>query len=394
MIFNSRLIFMSVIYFLFICNFYYYFHILIFNRLDDAFDGYNVTSISSVHLSFLLVSLFYIVIYYLCSVSLRLKPIFLLDDISLKKQNFLAKIVLLGLIILFLGVISEGVGTAGGENTADKTIFSTLLALFRFDYLAIIFLMTFPKAKIFYIIFFLYFIISILQGWLGGIIVLGIIYLIKMELRVKDVFFSKFSLVGLLLVFLMPSLMEARHLYRFDNDFSFVLNYDFSFAVFIDSLHLILSRFQQVETLTYFFDNYDYFYSIYSANITPIFFEGIIPNKLYEFFTDKNTQSLGYMLFENSHDIVYGRKSALIGGVIPHIFLSAYTLIYILFVFFATMFFSTLFSISSNARFVLIYHVLMLFSFGWSNAFFSFFFAYVIFVIMVIFISNMKINRY
>lgn len=372
MILNSKAIFYILIAFFLISNVYAYIYIINTPVLNGGFQGYQVSNFDNIHISFFLVMFFYFIIFMFLYLLQHMKSNSELETLSNNQQNILSKIIFVLLLLLLYAVISEGAGTAGGEELGGQTLLSTALSLFRIDLLAIIFLMTFPQVKLFYHNLLLFMVITVLQGWLGGGVVALVMYLLKTRPRVKDIIFSKAFIFSLIIMFILPWLMEARNIYRVTDELSFDFNTGIGFLAFFDSIHILFFRFQQLETIIYFLDNYDYFFSIYSAEVTPVYFQGIIPNKIYDVFFGTNTQSLGYILFSHSHDVLYGRKSALTSGMLTHILLDIYVPVYILIIFALNIFIASKFKVGSGARFCLTYYMMMLFAFGWINAYFSF----------------------
>lgn len=290
------------------------------------------------------------------------------------------------LSVYIYSISSSGIGAAGGvEIQGGLSPAQYFFILFRVDYFAIIYSFLFKINRRTTIILVLVLISSLMRGWLGDVLLIFLLAVASSRVNIKDIVFSRYSLMIIAVLLIYDPLMQARMAYRIGG-LELALNQDYSTSstALVNSVHGFLIRFQQIYSLQYFYENIEFFSSAYQNNqITPIYFEGAVPKKIYDTLTGYSGESIGYMLADHNRVLIEGRKTAFSSGVIPYAYLDPVSFIYILLCPAACGLLVSRFPPSNLIRLVVFMYLINLFSFGWGNAFFSFLTTLVILVFVV-----------
>lgn len=384
--FNQLSISLVWFFFVVICNVYSYFYILITGNLFEIYHGEYLDSGLRLSLVLVLILFFYFSIYVIFNFFSNIKFAFEANSsVKLNRRRNIFILVFILLVIYIFLTLYFGLGKAGGVELKVESKFLSFFSLFRVDYFALFFVAFFGLNGKTKLLLALFIISSFSRGWAGDIITLFILIFALGGRKFYHLFNGKYLFFVFVIIIFFPFIMKARSYYRLDG-FEAVVNGDYSdirFSMF-HVFHEILIRFQQIYSIEYFFKRFDFFYKLYSDGyITPIYFEGLVQKYIYSLFVGYPGESLGYVFADTNRVLIEGRKTAFTPGVIPYFVFSPFSMLYCFFVVAVTGFLSSFFKYVNAMKELVFYFLITLFSFGWLNAYISFLFTFLLFLLAV-----------
>lgn len=179
--------------------------------------------------------------------------------------------------ILFFN--STNVGVLGAErdlNSSSSFVLYYVYKIINPDLLAILLLPILKSNRLFYIGLFIYVISTLLRGWMGGVFIGGLIFLIRfypVRISIKHV------LVIAVLILSVPFLEGVKWGIRGGLDVLDVLYfiyYEYDFDRVLIGLESVFARFQHINNVALIFENMDYFKSSYDGGLfRPFYANGI-----------------------------------------------------------------------------------------------------------------------
>ena len=348
---------------------------IITGRLDSNFPGYDLKGGFIAFISISLIVAFYLFLYLSFQFGTRIKnrakiKIEIYNPLGLKKLTLI--VISLQLIFIY-AILVEGTGLAGGVVNNSQTIISSLLAIFRVDDFALLFMLCYTSSRYFGLNFGLYFISFILRGWLSVVISGFIIVLYKYKIRIRSLKSLSIGVCALMILAFGPFLLLVRNDLRLSGDYFDAfksINYSEIWKVdLIAGINGILMRFQQLDSLIYLIQNLSIFQNLYDHNlITPVYFDGPILSTLFKQFNQAASEPLGLVLADQSRVLAVGRKSAVSPGLITYFLLDSLSALYIIIIPVIYGFATTFFPRSSRFSVGCFYFLIFYYSFGWSNA--------------------------
>ena len=377
---------------LFAANTYALILIVNSNSLDEVYKGSLRPDITALSINYILTLAFYLSIFtlfYIVSISNNKYKINI-DDISRSSLNYFDYTLIILLLMYIYSILTTGIGSAGGGEIQNVGLFEYFFILIRIDYLSILYVFIVKPSPKRLSIITLVLISSLLRGWLGDILLIYLLTLGTKDTNLKNLFFSKYFIFFILTVLFYETLMNARNAYRLGG-FDQLLNtnnLEEKSSIF-DFLHQFLLRFQQIYSTQYLYENIEYFKSLYeSGSITPLLFEGAVPEKIYNYFTQLNGDGLGYLLADHNIELIEGRKTAFSPGLISYTYLSPLSILYIIIHPLISGFIVSFYKERRMVRLTVFMHLSALFSFGWANAFFSFLSSLIILTLILFFLQK------
>lgn len=392
---KAKLIIYSMFSFFVFCNVYAAIVISITGYLDASYPGYKVRSYRLIFESLTYIIVFYFYIFSLFALFSNLKNKISIGSANISRKyvlNFSVFILFIQLLFLY-AIIFEGAGVAGGVENPNRTIISSIFAIFRVDDFVFMYLIAF--GALFRANFILFFVNFILRGWLSVFICIILIAIARFNIKLKGLKFYLLLAFILILLSFMGVMLEVRNIYRLnssldlDSVFNVLSNIEFNITkVVLFSIHNILMRFQQVESLVYFMENKAVFELLYNKHlIPPVYFDGPVVSSLYSILFDVKPAPLGFHLADQSRELIVGRKTAMSPGLITYILLDYLTLLYVTFIPIFLGYISTFYK-DKNFSIVMAYFLFIYFSFGWSNAVFGIIITSIVFVFCSLLIAK------
>lgn len=296
-------------------------------------------------------------------------------------NDFVGYALLLYQLAFLLLAIVFGVGVVGQEKVNVNVIILIIFNLLSADTIFFIIGSQLRSNKIFRLNLILYFVSSIIRGWMGGLLIAFLIYLC----RRKYLFVNLSTLVYLtvfliLIVFLMPFFIDLKFAIRENKSFEVDFN-DYFIRLEI-TLDYLLGRFQHVGHIYLIMKNAHYYYDLYQLNIIRSFLlEGLPQDITYRRLGGLISQNFSNIVVRNEFGGDWNTNTGLVGWWIvlkeSIVFFIAYWGGLILTTYYLIYKYATkqLFLVFSVFMLVYFYH-------GWLSAFFNLIFLIWILVIL------------
>ncbi|MCO8102777.1 oligosaccharide repeat unit polymerase [Acinetobacter indicus] len=347
------------------------------NEMLIEFNLYTVEqNFMLVALVFQFISIVILVVFY----SLFNKKIFK-DSSDHGYNDFVGYVLLLYQLAFMLLALVFGVGVVGQEKVNVNVIILIIFNLLSADTIFFIIGSQLRSNKIFRLNLILYFVSSIIRGWMGGLLIAFLIYLC----RKKYLFVNLSTLIYLsvfliLIVFLMPFFIDLKFAIREHKSFEVDFN-DYFIRLEI-ALDYLLGRFQHVGHIYLIMKNAHYYYDLYQLNIIRSFLlEGLPQDITYRRLGGLISQNFSNIVVRNEFGGDWNTNTGLVGWWIvlkeSIVFFIAYWGGLILTTYYLIYKYATkqLFLVFSVFMLVYFYH-------GWLSAFFNLIFLIWILVIL------------
>lgn len=347
------------------------------NEMLIEFNLYTVEqNLMLVALVFQFISIIILVVFY----SLFNKKIFK-DSSDHGYNDFVGYVLLLYQLAFLLLALVFGVGVVGQEKVNVNVIILIIFNLLSADTIFFIIGSQLRSNKIFRLNLILYFVSSIIRGWMGGLLIAFLIYLC----RKKYLFVNLSTLIYLsvfliLIVFLMPFFIDLKFAIREHKSFEVDFN-DYFIRLEI-ALDYLLGRFQHVGHIYLIMKNAHYYYDLYQLNIIRSFLlEGLPQDITYRRLGGLISQNFSNIVVRNEFGGDWNTNTGLVGWWIvlkeSIVFFIAYWGGLILTTYYLIYKYATkqLFLVFSVFMLVYFYH-------GWLSAFFNLIFLIWILVIL------------
>lgn len=375
---------LTFLFFILFCNSYTLLRFYYEGNLYADFNGYVPINDNNVILLYLSIVILYIAFVLIYKLSTKIGTNY--KAIPLDSTN-IGTFILLYQITFFVFNLVEGVNQAGVRGESSNPI-SYIFILLRPDILFLLYFSSYSKSKLLYINVIFYLISMLSRGWLGVISDIIIIAIIRRDFPIRKIILSKWVLLCIFMIFLLPILVQIRSIYRLEG----LAGFDSHSISFQDlnilyGFDILFSRYQQLFSLIYFSDNLKSFQDLYEmGRVQPLYTQGLIPNYIYQnFFNSGNFDSLGFLLADTSRNLVYGRITAFTTGLLPYFMISIdwpISLFYIVFCIVLCGFFTRLLGSRSPLLFVTFFYLSKYLMAGWFNILFSFLITLVFFTLI------------
>lgn len=363
--------------FILICNIYAYFITVNDGYLSGDYLGY----IIDVNTFFPIVILFVIIFYYIViDVLFKISSSFKINDSFVCCRN-LSYFVLIYQSVFFLFNNVYGINVAGSTDTTSNPL-KYLFLILNADYLFVVYFalnINNSNKKLMLLNVLVYILSTLSRGWLGGVVLLAFFFIFfNFSKKNWKLFFLALS-ISISLALMSPVIYEIRNIIRFDLELSELsINLDSYYNFIFLFLEKLILRFQNYTPLYFVIDNLNNYF-----NIQPIYSQGSIPTTLYRMlgYTGSPLSSITAEHWLGN----LGRNTAFSTTIIPYFLISFTSAIATSFYFFIAIVSSGLIVRLFNSpelKFVTWYYLVGIFASGWSAAFFSFWLAMLIVLVI------------